>query len=481
MKKVLLILLLGIYGNLRAQHGNDSIFVLPDTAKPVTLENFYQLVTRYHPVVKQTNLLSDVARQEIRLARGNFDPKIESEFLLKHYNNTEYYRLFNGGIKFPTASPITPTLGIERNTGDRLNPEHYISGEYNYQQLYAGIALPLGQGLLTDERRTALKQAQLFSEMMEAEQVKLINKLLLEAAKDYWQWYYSYYNYRLAIRTTAIAEEIFRRVKMNFEGGELATMDTVQANITLLERQVNMQEALLTLRNSTIKVSTYLWDSTMNPVDLSLQHAPVVPSSSIVLSQNILEELMGEAKVNHPELRKLDLKIQQLELDRRLASEYMKPRVNVSYYMLNQPFTPEGTSNTFVLDDNYKLGIDFSIPIFLRKERAKVAQTRLKITNTTYDRDITRRQIMNDIQAAYNQLLNNGVILQQQRSMVDNYNRLMSAELLNLENGESDLFKINVQQEKLFNAQSKLIKTIAEYEKQKSVLYWSAGVRPLTF
>ena len=481
MKKVLLILLLGIYGNLRAQHGNDSIFVLPDTAKPVTLENFYQLVTRYHPVVKQTNLLSDVARQEIRLARGNFDPKIESEFLLKHYNNTEYYRLFNGGIKFPTASPITPTIGIERNTGDRLNPEHYISSEYNYQQLYAGIALPLGQGLLTDERRTALKQAQLFSEMMEAEQVKLINKLLLEAAKDYWQWYYSYYNYRLAIRTTAIAEEIFRRVKMNFEGGELATMDTVQANITLLERQVNMQEALLTLRNSTIKVSTYLWDSTMNPVDLSLQHAPVVPSSSIVLSQNILEELMGEAKVNHPGLRKLNLKIQQLELDRRLASEYMKPRVNVSYYMLNQPFTPEGTSNTFVLDDNYKLGIDFSIPIFLRKERAKVAQTRLKITNTTYDRDITRRQIMNDIQAAYNQLLNNGVILQQQRSMVDNYNRLMSAELLNLENGESDLFKINVQQEKLFNAQSKLIKTIAEYEKQKSVLYWSAGVRPLTF
>ena len=88
---------------------------------------------------------------------------------------------------------------------------------------------------------------------------------------------------------------------------------------------------------------------------------------------------------------------------------------------------------------------------------------------------------MNDIQAAYNQLLNNGVILQQQRSMVDNYNRLMNAELLNLENGESDLFKINVQQEKLFNAQSKLIKTIAEYEKQKSVLYWSAGVRPLTF
>jgi outer membrane protein TolC len=482
MKNALLIMLFSIYYTaLWGQQQNDSIFVLPDTARPVTLENFYQLITRYHPVVKQTDLLSDVARQEIRLARGNFDPKIESEFLLKHYNNTEYYRLFNGGIKFPTASPVTPTIGMERNTGERLNPEHYISSDYNYQQLYAGISLPLGQGLITDDRRTALKQAELFSKMMEAEQVKLINKLLLEAAKDYWQWYYSYYNYRLASRTTAIAEEIFRRVKMNFDGGELASMDTVQANITLLERQVNMQEALLALKNNTIKVSTYLWDSTMNPVDLSLQHAPVVPSASVILSQNILEELISEANVNHPELRKLNLKIQQLELDRRLASEYMKPRVNVSYYMLNQPFNPEGITNSFVWNDNYKLGIDFSMPLFLRKERAKIAQTRLKISNSTYDRDITRRQIINDIQSAYNQLVNNGAILQQQRAMVDNYYRLMNAELLNLENGESDLFKINVQQEKLFNAQSKLIKTIADYEKQKSVLYWSAGVRPLSY
>ena len=53
---------------------------------------------------------------------------------------------------------------------------------------------------------------------------------------------------------------------------------------------------------------------------------------------------------------------------------------------------------------------------------------------------------------------------------------LLAAEVTNLENGESDLFKINVQQEKLFNAHSKLIKVMADYEKQKALLYWSAGV-----
>ena len=60
-----------------------------------------------------------------------------------------------------------------------------------------------------------------------------------------------------------------------------------------------------------------------------------------------------------------------------------------------------------------------------------------------------------------------------------NYERLLEAELLNLEQGESDLFKINVQQEKLIQSQTKWLKLMAEFEKQKAFLYWSAGTRNL--
>ncbi len=463
----------------QAQQLADSVFFLPDTVKPLSLDSFYLLVVRHHPVAKQAALLSDVARQEIRLARGNFDPKLETEFLLKHYNDSEYYRLFNGSVKFPTRSPVSPVVGLERNKGEHLNPENYISSEYNYQQMYAGISIPLGQGLLTDERRTALKQAELFGNMMEVEQIKMINKLLLDAAKDYWQWYYSYYNYRLASNTTFVVEEIFRRVKMNYAGGEAAPVDTIQSKIALIERRVIKQEAFVELKNATAKISTYLWDSLMNPVDLPMKFAPIT-ATELALSINTLEELMNHAKVNHPELRKANFKLEQLELERRLASEYMKPKLDVSYYMLNQPFNPEGFSRSVPLDENYKLGIDFSIPLFLRKERAKVAQTRLKISQATYDRDLATRQIINDINTAYNFLLANGAVLQQQQLMVANYYSLMNAEFLNLENGESDLFKINIQQEKLFTAQSKLIKVLAEYEKQKAILYWSAGSSTFT-
>ena len=67
------------------------------------------------------------------------------------------------------------------------------------------------------------------------------------------------------------------------------------------------------------------------------------------------------------------------------------------------------------------------------------------------------------------------MIISQQGEVVRLYDRLLNAELLNLESGESDLFKINIQQEKLLQSQSKLLKLTADLQKQKAFLYWSAG------
>lgn len=456
----------------------DSLLYLPDSVSPLTIDNFYAQVLKNHPVAKQADLLSEFAKQELRLARGNFDPKLEAQYLAKNFNDVDYYEIFNSSIKFPSVLPFDPSIGVEQNSGKYLNPERYISEQFDFRQFYAGVSLPLLRGLITDDRRAALRQAELFGDMMEAEQLKAINKLFLEAAKDYWQWSISYYNFRLYNQNVTIAEEIYRRVRLNYELGEAAPIDTIQAKITLQQRLVERQEALLDFQNSAIQLSNYLWDSLSNPVELSLQFAPVMNRDIIGITAAQLDELTNLARENHPDIQKLDVKLQQLEVDRRLAAEYLKPTLDLNYYFLNQPFDPEWNSS-FGFGDNYKLGVDFSFPIFLRKERAKLAQAKLKITNTKFDRSFTERQVLNQINTTYNSLTNNGLIISQQSEMVNNYNRLLAAELLNLENGESDLFKINIQIEKLIQSQSKLIKLLGDYEKQKAFLYWAAGVRRL--
>lgn len=463
-----------------AQNALDSLFILPDTVTAFSLENMYASMLEFHPLVKQTRLLGDMAQQEVRLARGAFDPKLETRLNVKEFDDKEYYNKWIASFTIPIWFPIDPKIGFERNTGTYLNSENSLPAEDNNRQLFTGISLPLGRGLFTDDRRAAVQQAKLFTQMAEAEQVKLINKILLDAAKDYWQWYYAYYNYRLMAQNSAIAEEIFRRVRLNSTFGEASAMDTVQAKITQQQRLVERQEAYLEFLNSGIKVSNYLWDSEGNPLQLSGSVAPIlVQNDGELLSVQTLEDLMFQARQNHPELTKLSVKLNQLDVDRKLAAEYLKPKLDLSYNFLNQPLKPGGEFQSFTFLNNYKFGLDFAMPILIRKERAKLAQTKIKIQSTQYERSQTEREIINHINSTYNQLVNTNSILTQQNAMALNYERLLSGELINLENGESDLFKINVQQEKLIQAQSKLLKLKADYEKMKATLYWAAGVRNL--
>ncbi len=474
---MLLMILLNGYSSV-GQNLTDAIFTVPDTAKPFTIESFYYVILANHPIAKQTDLLTEVAKQEIRLARGNFDPKIEVQYLTKNFNDAEYYQIFNGSVAFPTIFPVDPKIGVDRNEGQYLNPEQFIPNQFNYKQFYAGVSLPLGRGLITDERRTALKQAELFKDLTEAEQINQLNYLLLNAAKDYWQWYNAYYNFRLLNRGVQVADEIFQRTKVNAELGEAAPIDTVQAIITLQQRLIEQQEAILDFQNSGIVLSTYLWDSLNNPLALTLDIVPVLKRDLLVLTPSELNELTEQARQNHPELRKLSITLLQFENERRLATEFLKPRLDLNYSLLNQPFDPEWNTN-FNLSDNYKFGVDFSFPVLLRKERSRVALTRLKISGTQYERTLAERQVVNDINAIHNALVNTANIMSNQTDMVTNYERLLQAEILNFENGESDLFRINIQQERLIQAQTKLVKLMADYEKQKATLYWAAGVRNL--
>ncbi|MBN8652389.1 MAG: TolC family protein [Cytophagales bacterium] len=480
MKRYIIIVLIGLSHSGFTQQALKDALQVPDSVAMFTLENLYASMWQYHPLIKQAELLSDVAQQDIRFARGAFDPKIELQGNLKEYDNKEYYNKWYGSFTVPTWFPVDPKIGIERNTGTYLSTENILPDEDYNRQLFAGLTLPIGRGLFTDERRATLKQAQLGVTLAEAEQVKLINKILLEAAKDYWQWYYAYFNFQLNTRNALIADEIFRRVRLNEQMGEASGLDTLQADITRQQRQVERQEAYLDLINSSVKLSNHLWDSVGNPLQISALLAPQPIGEAEVLSNAALQQLLTLATANHPELRKLSVKLDQLEIDRKLATEFLKPRINLNYNFLNQPLRPTGEFQTFTFLNNYKFGLDFYMPILLRKERAKVAQTRLKIQNTTYERTQTEREILNQVQATFNQLVNTNTLLQQQNAMASNYQRLLQGELLNLENGESDLFKINVQQEKLIQSQSKLLKLRAEFEKQKASLYWAAGLRNLS-
>lgn len=434
---------------------------------------FLEIVVQHHPVASQAELLSEFARQEVRAARGSFDPKWETTLEEKTFKNTRYWSTWTHELKIPVWTNTDLKLGYDKANGQYLNSEftNTVDG-----LVYAGISVPLLQGLLTDGRRTALRQAQLMPEMMEAEQVKTINKLILEAVKEYWNWSNAYRQFQLQQEGVRLAQFRFDAIRERVFNGDAAPIDSVEALITLRTRENDLREAEVSYRNAVLMMSNYLWNEDGQPLELNDNVVPEAEVSILPLSDSEMGDLLTAAQQFHPDLIKLDVKARQLAMERRLNVEMLKPAIGLNYNFLAMPTDISLQEHAF-FDNNYKLGLTASVPLFLRKERSKLAITKLKITENQLSFDNSRRRIQNEVLSTYNTLITSAAIIDAQRNIVSNYETLRAGEVAKFSNGESSLFLVNTRESKLLESRAKLIKAETDYQKDLATLYWAAGRR----
>jgi outer membrane protein TolC len=459
-----------------AGHEADSIY----EKQAFTLQEFFNQIMLHHPIASQARFMDSLALQDIRMAKGLFDPKIKSGFHYKNFKGTQYYNQLESKLSIPTWFGPDILVGYEQHRGKYLNAEY--SNAVN-GQISMGVAVPIGKGLIIDARRTAVKQAELMTTMARAERIKMINKLLFSAAKDYWAWYFAYQNYQAITEILNLAETRYEGIVQEVENGDLAPFDSLKALINFQERKVAQKQAELEYQNAGIIVSNYMWFNEGNspqeavPLELAEEAAPIRDTENLDWLEG-LSEMISFARQNHPEIIKLDMKIRQLEVQQRLNRENLKPQIDVRYNFLNEPTsiglqTSEGES---VFINDYKLGVDFSFPLFLRKERAKIEQTKIKLEQNFFDRTFTTRTIENDIIAVYNNVLNTNRLIGLQEQMVNNYTNLLQGEVTKFDNGESSLFLINTRETELMNAKIKLYKLQTTLEKEKINLLYKTGL-----
>lgn len=448
-----------------------------DSMVAVSMSELYDVILKNHPIVKQAMLLDDAAQQEIRYARGFFDPKLEMQYDAKRFDGSDYYNIWDNVLKVPTWINTDLKVGYERNRGEYLDEGLTVPDD---GLIYAGVSIPVGRGLFIDSRRATLRQAQLMTGIADAEIVKTINKTLLQANKDYWNWFWSYNNFQLYNEALQLAEVRFRAIKNNVEYGDYAPIDSVEAKIQVQTRSIERRQAYVDFINAGLILSNHLWNDENMPVVLSENAFPVAPDSLWnYIGEDTLFMLMDSARQNHPELVKLQLKQQQLEIERRLSRENLKPVLNFNYNFLTETTGSPLNRNGQFFSNDYKLGLEFSFPLFLRKERAKLQKTNIKIIENNFDQMQTRRVIANDINTSFNELQTLFNLMEEQEQMVNNYEDLLAAEILNFQNGESSVFLVNSRESKLIEARLKMVAFEVKYQKAKATLFWAAGVTNL--
>lgn len=436
-----------------------------DLNSTLSLQEYLGYVKQFHPIVKQANLIIDESQAKLLKSRGAFDPKLEVDYDRKRFKDSEYFNKLNATFKIPTWYGIELKANFEENSGIFLNPEANVPQDGLYS---VGVSVSLARGLLMNERMSMLKRAKFFTEQAKADRQVLVNQILYDASKAYFNWLKLYREKLVYDSFLSNAELRLRGVKKSFEEGERAAIDTLEAGITVNNRKLNLERATIKYTKATLELSNFLWLENNIPVELQENIIPDITtfvSIDTTLSINI--NTIDTLDINKlPKMVSLDRKAQSLKVDKRLKANRLLPQVDLEYNFLTE--TPELLNS---LDQNqYKGGVRVKFPLFLRKERGDLKLSKLKIRDTEYQIASTRLGLDNKIKAISQEISSLERQTNYAQRIVDDYQSLLNAEERKFFLGESSIFLVNSRESKLIDSKLKAIKVQNDYLNSKASL-----------
>lgn len=444
-----------------------------DSLQVLSFSEYISLVKQNHPVAKQANLILEKGDAKLLKARGGFDPKVEVDFDQKVFKETEYYDLLNATFKIPTWYGIDLKAQFEENEGYYLNPQKTVPENGLYT---AGISASLGQGLWINERMATLKQAKVYQQQARADLDLAVNAILHDAAVAYFDWLQAYKKVLLYERSLENTIVRFRGIKQSALLGDIPLIDTTEAKISVQSRALSLKEVELEYVQKKLELANYLWLGNNIPVELQ---DDVFPQDDLAFVIDETLDITGfdlaDFQINeHPKMRSLAYKVEGLEIEKRLKANKLLPVIDVNYNFISSE--PENLDSFYT--QNYKAGLHFKMPLFLRKERGDLELAKLKLQDTELDLTNSRLQLQNKIKAVNTELFT----LQEQNAMaeelVTNYATMLNAEERKYQVGESSIFLINSRELKLIDSQLKQIELTYKLYKAKAKLFKTIANNP---
>ncbi|WKK76789.2 TolC family protein [Marivirga salinae] len=433
-------------------------------------QEFLSLVMENHPLIQQARNLREMGDFAVLAAKGNFDPELFSKNKQKYYDQKNYYQYSESGISLPTRTGITFQGGYDWTAGEYLSNEATLPNDGLW---YAGVSVPVLQGLFIDDRRAALQTAFVDRRVFENEAQLLLIDILLEGSNYYWQFAKFQYQKRVIEDAIELATDNFQNYKTSYEQGDKPAIDTLEASIQLQNLTIQNQQLAVDLANAKLNLFSFLWGKEQ-PIEESELKASAINN----ISQNKIDSLRANLPIfiqEHPAIRESEFKIQRLQIENRLKKEKLKPKLNLEYNLLQDP---AGNISEIQGLDNYKWGLSFSMPLFLRQSRGELRMNEIKLENTNFELQQKQLSIRNKARQYENTFENITQQLETYQNIVIQYESLLKAELRKFEIGESSIFLINYRQMSLVNARMKYIELQAKYRLYYRQWLHSLGAKP---
>ena len=418
-----------------------------NSSKEFMYTEFLGYVKKYHPLVKNANLEINKAQANLMMARGGFDPKIEVDFSKKQFKDTEYYSILNSSFKIPTWYGIEIKAGFDNNEGVYLNPENTVP---NQGLTSLGVTVPLGQGLFINQRMADVRKAKMQIQLSQAERKLQAIAVLYDASIAYFNWKKNYNEVALYQEYNTNAQIRFKGIQSLITQGDKPAIDSVEAGIIVKNRILSLEDSMLKLTKSKLELENFLWLENNIPLELSDYLIPEILLEFTIQETLRTNDLLNTdfTITNHPKINALQSKIDMLNVEKKLKANMLLPKIYVGYSYLAEP----SYIDNYKFQD-YKIGLDFYFPLFLRKERGSLKLAKYKVQESEFILDLEKVQLTNKINAQKIEITS----LLKQKELIkglvqDNFTMLTSEERL-FSFGESSLFLINTRENNLVSAQ----------------------------
>jgi outer membrane protein TolC len=431
---------------------------------------FIDQVKKNHPLSKQATIVVDKANADAMVARSNFDPTIGFQSDMKTFDGKNYFNYQNTALKIPTWAGIDISTGIESNKGQFLNSE--VS---KGQSSYLGISVPVIKNLVIDRRRAAVLQAKNLILASEQEKQSIVNNLLLDASLQYWKWAAQYQLLKLYNQYVVTSNNRFNITKIAFNNGERAALDTLEALTQLQQLKILENDAQLLFTNAGIELSYFLWDNQDSALQLSPTMIPDTLDSKKISMETAIGDLISLSILQNPEVRAYEYKINNLLIEKKLKFQSLLPMLNVKSNILNQNYNVFKDAGAQFYQNNYKFGVDFKMPLFLREGRGEYRKAKLKIEETNLAFAAKKIEVQNKVKTYSNE---NFYLKNQLETLFvinNNTNALLKGELIKFYNGDSNLFVVNARENKVIETAEKLISLQFKIVKSYFGLKWASG------
>ena len=258
----------------------------------------------------------------------------------------------------------------------------------------AGVEVPLLKDGSIDENRATIRQRELAEQASYCSQFRSRNMLRLEALLPYTRWLADGIEVGIQRDLLEIAEARDTGIRDQAEAGSLPEIAISDNQRQVVDRQSKLVSAKRSFQQSATVLSLYLRDEDSTPI---LPDRSQLPEQLETLREEVeltLERAIERAIEKRPAVCETRAKLLSAKVEQELAENQILPKLNAEVFTARD--YGEGAED--LEETEVGIGVNFSVPLLLRKERGKLRAAKEKVKSLQRTLDFRKEKVTVDVQ-----------------------------------------------------------------------------------